>query len=198
MDRYACYSELREHEKEGFDYVIHLRKGESEIAVVAVHGGGIEPGTFDIADAVAGETHTFYSFRSIKPAGNARLHITSTHFDEPKCLGAVKEVDTVISIHGLRCNDEVVYIGGLDADLKKRIKDSLTYAGFKAEESLQPGLRAIDSQNICNRGRSGKGVQLEISAGLRICMFHNFTKRSVRLKTRIFYIFVKALQNAIS
>jgi phage replication-related protein YjqB (UPF0714/DUF867 family) len=50
------------HEKEGRDYEVHQRKGASGIAVIAPHGGGIEPGTMDIADSVAGEEHTFCCF----------------------------------------------------------------------------------------------------------------------------------------
>ncbi|GBC62540.1 hypothetical protein DENIS_3512 [Desulfonema ishimotonii] len=197
MDRYTCYSELRRHEKEGFDYVIHLREGRSGIAVIAVHGGGIEPGTFDIADAVAGAAHTFYAFRGIKPAGNARLHMTSNQFDEPKGLGAARSADTVLSIHGLEREDEIVCVGGLNENLKRKISDSLIRAGFNAEESATLGLRGISPSNICNRGRSGKGVQLEISAGLRRRMFNHLTKRSGRLRTRLFYVFVKALQDAL-
>ncbi len=49
-----------ENETKGKDYRIHLRHGKSGILVMAPHGGGIEPGTTEIADAVAGAERSFY------------------------------------------------------------------------------------------------------------------------------------------
>ena len=48
MDKYRNFQELKRHEKEGTDYEICARKGSSGIAVMAPHGGGIEPGTMDM------------------------------------------------------------------------------------------------------------------------------------------------------
>jgi len=36
---------------------------------MAPHGGGIEPGTIDIADAIARSEYTFYAFQGIKKRG---------------------------------------------------------------------------------------------------------------------------------
>jgi poly-gamma-glutamate hydrolase-like protein len=55
-------------------------------ALVAPHGGGIEPGTSELADAIAASDLSFYTFEGLKPSGNTDLHITSTRFDEPMCL----------------------------------------------------------------------------------------------------------------
>jgi phage replication-related protein YjqB (UPF0714/DUF867 family) len=61
---------------------------ESRIAIIAPHGGGIEPGSSTIARAIAGEDINMYLFEGIKVAkGNAIVHIASHHFDEPRCLG---------------------------------------------------------------------------------------------------------------
>lgn len=43
----------------------------------APHGGGIEPGTSEIADAIGGERGSFYTFGGLKSSGTADLHITS-------------------------------------------------------------------------------------------------------------------------
>ena len=59
MDKYLNYAELKKNEKEEKDYVIRYRKADSEIAVMAPHGGGIEPGTNDLADEVAGNNFLF-------------------------------------------------------------------------------------------------------------------------------------------
>ncbi len=130
MDKYANYNDLKQHEREGKDYVVILRESNSRIAVIAPHGGGIEPGTAEIADVVAGAEHTFYAFKGIKKKGNAVLHITSNRFDEPKGVGIAKKADVVISIHGHHGNEDRVYIGGRNRDLKLRILHMLNKAGF--------------------------------------------------------------------
>ena len=74
---------------------------------------------------------------------------------------------------------------------------ALRTAGFRAVISEVPGLRGIKSQNICNRCKSGKGVQLEISRGLREKMIENIDRRSLRKKTNIFYDFVNTIKKAL-
>ena len=50
--------------------------------------------------------------------------------------------------------------------MKSEIERELGRSGFQIREATQ-GLKAIDPVDICNQGRSGKGVQLEISRKLR-------------------------------
>ena len=197
MDKYANYNDLKQHEKEGEDYVILSRENDSRIAVIATHGGGIEPGTVDIADGVANSEHTFYAFKGIKRKGNAVLHITSNKFDEPKGVRVAENADVVVSIHGYQGEDEVVFIGGKNQELKEKIRYMLNEAGFHAEICTKTGLRAQHPENICNRCRSGEGVQLEISRGLRNRMFDNLYRRPLRKKTRLFFEFVDALREAL-
>ena len=83
MTPYRSFRELARREPKEGAYLIEYRRGASGIAVMAIHGGGIEPGTTEIAEAVAGRDHSFYSFTGIKPEGNWRLHISSRLFDEP-------------------------------------------------------------------------------------------------------------------
>jgi len=197
MDKYANYDDLKQHEKEGEDYVILLRENNSRIAVIATHGGGIEPGTVDIADGVANSEHTFYAFKGIKRKGNAVLHITSNKFDEPRGVKLAENADVVVSIHGYQGEDEVVFIGGKNQGLKEKIRYLLIVAGFHAEISTKTDLRAWHPENICNRCRSGEGVQLEISRGLRNRMFDNLDRRPWRNKTRLFFEFVDTLREAL-
>ena len=197
MDKYANYADLKQHEKEGKDYVILLREINSRIAVIAPHGGGIEPGTVDIADGIAGREHTFYAFKGIKRKENAVLHITSNKFDEPIGVRLAKNADVIVSIHGFQGKDEVVFVGGKNKNLKEKIKDILNQAGFHAEISTKRGLRAQNPENICNRCRSGEGVQLEISRGLREKMFDNLDRRPWRKKTRLFFEFVDTVREAL-
>jgi len=93
--------------------------------------------------------------------------------------------------------DEVVFIEGRNQDLKEKIRYMLNEAGFYAEISTKTGLRAQHPENICNRCRSGEGVQLEISRGLRDRMFDNLDRRPWRKKTRLFFGFVDTLREAL-
>ena len=83
MDKYANFIELEQNEREGEDYTILFREANSKFLIISPHGGGIEPGTIDLADAVASSDHTFCAFKGIKKTGNKTLHITSNRFDEP-------------------------------------------------------------------------------------------------------------------
>jgi phage replication-related protein YjqB (UPF0714/DUF867 family) len=197
MGKYANYEDLQQHEREGEDYVLIFREDNSRIAIFAPHGGGIEPGTVEIADGVAGAEHNFYAFKGIKKKGNAVLHITSNRFDEPEGVRIAKNADVVVAIHGYHGDEDKVYIGGRNRDLKSRILHILNKAGFHAEISTKTGLRGQHPENICNRCRTGEGVQLEISRGLREKMFDNLDRRSWRKRTRLFFKFVDTLKEAL-
>lgn len=197
MDKYANFIELKQNEREGEDYTILLREANSKFVIIAPHGGGIEPGTIDIADAVASSEHTFYAFKGIKKTGNKILHITSNRFDEPIGLKTSKNAWIAISFHGCRDKQEMVFIGGKNQKLKEKIMYGLRTVGFRAVISEEPGLRGISPKNICNRCRSGKGVQLEISRGLREKMFDNIDRRSLRKKTKFFFKFVNTIKEAL-
>lgn len=197
MDRYANYDELKRHERKGEDYVILSRAGNSRIAVIALHGGGIEPGTVDIADLLAGAEHAFYAFKGIKKKGNAVLHISSTRFDEFEGIAIAEKAEIVVSIHGCIGEDERVFVGGRNREMKDRICSALRKAGFKTEISAKEGLHGRHPENICNRCRSGEGVQLEITRGLRGKMFDIIERRSLRKRNKLFFKFVEALREAL-
>jgi phage replication-related protein YjqB (UPF0714/DUF867 family) len=196
-DRYTSYAELARGEKRDVDYTIIHREAASDLAVMAPHGGGIEPGTVDVADAVAAGDHTFYAFKGLKARGNAVLHINSNRFDEPVGVQAAAAARVAVTIHGSRDMEAVVHVGGKNRVLKERIVAALNRAGFQAAICETPGLRGIQAQNICNRCRSGAGVQLEISRGMREKLFENLHHRSLRKKTVLFYRFVEALREVL-
>ncbi len=91
----------------------------------------------------------------------------------------------------------MVLIGGKNQELKQKIMYALKRVGFKAVISEVPGLRGIEPENICNRCKSKKGVQLEISRELREKMFKNIDPLFLRKKTNIFYNFVNAVRKVI-
>ena len=197
MDKYTKFTELVQNEKGDEDYTILYREVDSKLAIMAPHGGGIEPGTVAIADALAGCDHTFYAFKGLKKTGNKILHINSNTFDEPLALKTARNANIVISIHGSKGKAEMVHIGGKHQELKQDLMYALRAGGFEASISEVPGLRGINSDNICNRCKTGKGVQLEISRGLREKLFDKLNHRSLRVKTIIFYQFVNTQKEGL-
>lgn len=178
------------------DYRILTRPAEaSRILVAAPHGGRIEPGTSEIADAVAGGEFSFYAFEGHKPRGNGVLHMTSANFDEPQCLQMMGAAERAVCIHGEDGADVVVYVGGLDKDLAGAVKKSLAESGVVVSEHSE--LQGIDGRNICNRCQRGSGVQLEISRGFRILLFGGLSKRGRVKTTALFAAFVEALRRPL-
>lgn len=165
-DRYANFVDLAQNERENVDYRITVVPRPSTITIVAPHAGAIEARTGSIARAIAGSEFNLYLFEGIKQYGNSTLHLTSHRFDEPRCLALTGASSVVVAIHGCAGADERILVGGLDGTLKARITKALRDSGLYADLD---GHRFEGSmpQNICNRSRSGQGVQLEISRALR-------------------------------
>ncbi|MBE9062377.1 SAV_2336 N-terminal domain-related protein [cf. Phormidesmis sp. LEGE 11477] len=162
--RYGSFSELVQEEAAVQDYEIRSRQGTSGVVILAIHGGNIQPGTTQIADAVAGDFHSFYSFVSLKPETGQSLYVPSTQFDEPTAVEMIREADTVLSIHGCKGKESFIKVGGRDRILQDSICSALAEAGFSLSDA-DPG--GIHPDNICNRGKTGQGVQIQISRGLR-------------------------------
>ena len=199
MDRYRSFSELAKSAKEGKDFSVCIQNHSGTTVVIATHGGGIEPGTSEIAAAIAGYDLSFYAFEGIKPKGNRELHITSTHFDEPKCIALVTASPRAIAIHGEDSEREVVFLGGRDEAMVKSIRDALVSKGFSVETHKNLALQGRHEANICNRTASGRGVQMELSDGLRRSFFTEFSSSGGRrtTKTEGFNKFVAAVREVI-
>lgn len=186
---YACFAELSKSEIEGvhFDRITEPRLN-ARVAVIAPHAGKIEPRTGLIAKKIAGSDFSLYRFVARRPEkkGRKSLHITSEHFDEPKCIKLVAAHEWVISIHGSSDAGEKVYLGGLDKQLVNVFKLALKKVGIHAQIDGHnfPG---IHPNNICNLGISKKGVQIELTKsfrkGNRVATFIKAV-RAVLLKTQ--------------
>lgn len=195
MSTYRSFSQLADHEEEGTDYRIRCRLGTTGIGVVAIHGGGIEPGTTEIAETVAGCRHSLYTFSGIKRRGNAALHITSHLFDEPQINDLVARTAIIFSIHGCRDAEPIVFTGGRHHRLAERMGKMLESAGFRTAKSVRcPGLNTL---NICNRGCLAMGVQLEISAGLRRHFFGDLKRQPLQVESPLVDRFVKTVAAAV-
>jgi phage replication-related protein YjqB (UPF0714/DUF867 family) len=198
-DKYPDFRTLSRHERPGVDFRVLARLAQPRFAVVAPHGGGIEPGTSEIADAIAALELSFYAFEGLKRRGNADLHITSTRFDEPICLSLIGQSGVVLTIHGEHSEEggEGVFVGGLDTRLGRSLGTALSSRGFTVGRHPDPRLQGLEPTNLCNRGKSGRGVQLEISRGLRAQMFESLSREGRKHPTAKFRAFVAALRNVL-
>lgn len=171
-DTYANFAALNAMEREGVDFYVHVIQREaSSTLILAPHGGGIEPGTSEVAKLIAGDNLSCATFEGRKRTGNSRLHVTSTNFDEPRCLALVLAADNVLTIHGEQSEKAVVFLGGRDTTLGKYVRTALEDANYIVEAHKDQNLQGMDLANICNRGRKRAGVQLELSLGLRTLFF---------------------------
>jgi phage replication-related protein YjqB (UPF0714/DUF867 family) len=120
---------------------------EGQKIVLAVHGGGIEEGTSEIALAVAGYhpatfaqatdclgLHDLWIFEGLLADDNGKLHVTSTNYNDPIALKLVQTSKRCLSLHGLgdAAANGKIQIGGLDTELRSIVLAELTAAGIPA------------------------------------------------------------------
>jgi len=169
-DTYSSATGLEAHKKLGVDYRIVQAFSPSNSIIIAIHGGNIERGTNQIAQAVANRGgFDYYGFIGLKGSG---LHVTSTNFNDSCALSMVRASNRTLSIHGCTGNKQVTYLGGLDKAFMTQVKTQLVNAGFTVKNPPN-GLGGSGAANICNRNSKGKGVQLELTAGLRNHLLSN-------------------------
>lgn len=163
-DRYKNFAELVAAEPNGVAYRVTARMRKSDVLIAAPHAGRTELHTAAIAKAIASTVHSLYIFKALAQG----LHITSSRFDEPHAIEMARRHPTVLAVHGCdssRSPTTDVFVGGLDGDFLQRVLANLIRVGFRAAiDTHTPGKHQA---NICNRGSSGVGVQLEITRRLR-------------------------------
>jgi len=187
-DRYPDFATLAAAHEQNRDYRITVQDRGTRVAILAPHGGTIEPETASIARAAAGDDLSFYLFEALHAGAHGDYHITSHRFDEPRALALVAGADTSIAIHGRKDDGtDTVWLGGRDETLRDAVGDALRAAGFGA--ALNTALPGVHPSNICNRTRSGTGVQLELPRSLR---------RNLAEDGRMIARFSTALRAAIS
>lgn len=200
-DLYASYTDLAAHETEGVDYERRtVSVTGSTWAAIAIHGGGIEPGSGEVARAVGAGLMEHYEFAGIKSSNNSTLHVTSTNFDEPICTGIVTARKRCLSFHGYTGTGRAeTAIGGLDTTMMSAITTALTNAGFNVLAAPQE-INGNDPNNIANKTTTSAGVQLEMSNALRASFFpNNDLTRAMRdsgQRTDTFNAYVAAVRSA--
>lgn len=173
VDHFVTMKELLTYTHEGEDWEIQTCERDSPVLITAVHGGAIERGTTEIAKYLSEiGNFSFYSFKGVRKNKNNELHVTSTHFDEPKLKKIVSEHAQIISIHGCMGEKNEVYIGGRDEALIMRIKQVLNEAGIIIKDAPSH-ISGKQHDNFVNCGKNGMGVQLELTVNFRKHCFVN-------------------------
>ena len=129
-------SKLRNREREGVDFSIRVMPRETSAAIIAPHGGMIEPGTSDIAAAIAGNDYGLYCFEGLRDRPHSDLHITSANFREPKCVELVAECNLVVAVHGMDGKErQLVGVGGLDQTCAMQFASASKRQDFRLRSS---------------------------------------------------------------
>ena len=181
----TCYADILEagHQRDrDFEVVIGNRENARSCLIVAPHGGSIEPMTSEIARAVADVSdRSFYLFLGRLARNNwDAFHIDSTSFDEPDFEILVTETELVVSFHGAQGDrGRNIYVGGLHERGRGLMIENLNAAlqrfGVVAVDAVRAkaaqSIAGVHPRNLTNRGRRGRGVQLEFSDGARLVFF---------------------------
>lgn len=152
----------------------YLRLG-GPLGLIAIHGGGIEPGTEEIARFVAYHSGaTLYVYAGRRSAGNLPLHRPSHKMkieERPLVVRFLNHVDTAISIHGHGRSESQAYVGGLHQSMVKRFvelaRPALSQYEWISDPKIIPlEIRGQSPSNIVNLP-PGQGMQLELPKHLR-------------------------------
>lgn len=195
-DTYPNFAALSAAERPG-EFAIRSRDSASRVVIAVPHGGAIEPGTSEIALAIAQHDLSYYLFEGQKRAGNATLHLASTRFDEPGCLALLTSAHAVLTVHGESSMEDVVFLGGRNGPLRTSVSDALQAAGFRVREHANPDLQGLDPANLCNLGMARAGVQLELARGLRQSLFGSLDRAGRERPTLRLRTFAAAVRSAL-
>ncbi|EZI39966.1 poly-gamma-glutamate hydrolase family protein [Staphylococcus haemolyticus] len=180
MDKYHSMKELQNETIENEDWEIITEDRDSNVTILAIHGGGIEPATTELARVIANDGQfNYFAFNGMRTKENNELHVTSINYDNDIAMDLVKTSESAITIHGCLGEDEIAYIGGKDNLLKERIVEELSQIGIEVKEAPSH-MSGIQDNNIVNCTKNGVGVQIELTSSLRKSLFKNnkFNRKS--------------------
>ena len=92
---------------------------------------------------------------------------------------------------------------GLDLDrycdlfCTAQLKAVLERNGYAVKTHENPELHGLSDANICNRGRRGVGIQLELSSGLRQTFFQSLTDKGRKKPTDELVRFAEAVRKGL-
>jgi len=159
---------------EGREVQEYLRL-EGILGLMAIHGGGIEPGTEEMARFVAYHSGaSLYVYAGRLSGGNLSLHRPSHDGrieERALVVQFIKHVKTAISIHGHGRRQNRAYVGGLHQSMVQRFvelaRPALSqYEWISDPKMIPPGLSGQSPSNVVNLPPA-KGMQLELPIKLR-------------------------------
>ena len=175
------------------NYVVHADGSRgSRVKIFAPHGGCIEPGTEALALAISLDRFDYFIFSGKRKKGCFQtLHVTSTHYDEPRCLQMAQEAEVALAIHGCDGDESAIHVGGGNVGLVSNLChyfDDQKFPAFLATGQM----KGEDERNFINRSQQ-KGVQIELSVGFRKHLFPGFPK-TVQRHPQEFPRFVESMR----
>ncbi|HEX2373164.1 MAG TPA: poly-gamma-glutamate hydrolase family protein [Actinomycetota bacterium] len=213
----------RRHRRHGrFDDDLAQQGGVDKTAVIAPHGGGIEPGTSELCLAIAGYhpatlevtppggvTYDYWMFEGLRGSDNDELHVTSTACDDGVALSLCGGALNALTLHGCTpaaAGEEegtpIVLVGGRNQTLKQYLLAAFAIADPKVAAKDAWDIRALngdDADNIVNRTLLGMGGHLELTTPLRLAMFEKNTREDRKnTTTPVFWAFVTACRAALA
>ncbi len=169
-DKYSSLAALKAALREKRDYQVRLLDRRSWATILAPHGGFIEAGTSALARATAASNYNYFDFQGLRSTDAMDLHVTSTKFRDPLLTSLLKHSDTAVSFHCMgKAGERVIWLGGLNAELKAIFLQNLRAAGFSVNPD-SPRYRGESMNNVVNLVHH-KGVQLELSQELMDDLF---------------------------
>ncbi len=163
------FAELLAHP--GVREVVSLR---STFGFLAFHGGSLEKGTDDIAEAAA-EAAGASLYAVVQPP-DLRWHLPSSEIDpaaSPALRQFLDHVEEVVAVHGYGRPDRytTILLGGSNRDLARDLAAPLRqalpdYTVVDHLDDIPRELRGLHPDNPVNRP-SGGGVQLELPPRVR-------------------------------
>ena len=187
------------HARKDKDYRIKAIDERAGATIIAIHGGGIEPLTGELATAIAGKEHNLYVLEGIRPADNEELRVPVARFQEMRLQALVRRSEVALSIEGISGRRHMVHLGGRNRRLKRLLEAHLAQAGLEIAGPATPG-PAHDPTRFYNQAAAG-GVQLELGIALRremvTCPLAGYAWQDASHWTPLLYSFVDAVRAAL-
>lgn len=168
MSAYQSFAELVLNTVKDQDYRLDVHQPSQEMAIVAIHGGGIEPPTGELAAAIAGQEYSRYIFQALRASGNAQMRIPMTRYDEMRLRALLQHSQAAVALDGVPGVDQTVHLGGRNRLLREKLIESLQAAGFETGRLVAPGA-AHNPARFYNWPQRG-GVLIELPLAFRMAL----------------------------
>jgi phage replication-related protein YjqB (UPF0714/DUF867 family) len=152
--------------------VIEESRPRSRFGFLAIHGGGLEQMTDEIAERAADAADA--SLYVVRHPDRYPHHLPSARYhpnESAHLAGFLDRVDVVVSVHGYGRigRSAQILAGGRNRDLAVHLARHVDLPGYQLVtdlDAIPPELRGMHPDNPVNRA-SGGGVQLELSPRVR-------------------------------